>query len=362
MIVISFFSGEYKMRKPLIIYAALTVSMAVCACPAHASISYGTPSPDLYPVFGTLIDFDDQAAGTEVMADDYAAQGVASITELTGGTLSRYPGSQSQPYYIGTGSGWDIWGHVSGWDGIIQIDLACPASQIGLGVADSTGELDEILSVYDSEGNLLEGQVLAAGDNIYAVITRDAYDISCIRIAGDYFAVDDLQFNRALCVENELDLAVGPAGTALDTEGLPMHTDIQFKLIITVTNYADEPITGIVVKDHFGADLEIDGIVSYSQGQTPAITTSRAKKSPQQRIEWIAGDLAAGASAILIVKVSTDINPGNSSTKNPKPGKQEYTSPGRHILNSGASATGMLGQMKVSDTSDSITVNVAGHD
>jgi hypothetical protein len=358
MIVISFFSGGYKMRKSLIICAVLAVSLSICACPARAAISYGTSSPDLYPVFGTLIDFDDQAAGTEVLADDYAAQGVTSITELTGGTLSRYPGSQSPPYYIGTGSGWDIWGQVSGWDSIIQIDLACPASQIGLGIADSTGELDEILSVYDSKGKLLEDQVLAPGNNLYAVITRDAYDISCIRIAGDYFAVDDLQFNGALCVEKELDLAVGPAGTALDTESLPMHTDIEFTLTITVTNYADEPITGIVVKDHFGADLEIDGIVSYSQGQAPAITTSRAKKSPQQRIEWLAGDLAAGASATFIVKVSTDINPGNSSTKNPKPGKQEYTSPGRHILNSGASATGMLGQMKVSDTSDPVVVNV----
>ena len=114
--------------------------------------------------------------------------------------------------------------------------------------------------------------------------------------------------------------------------------------------------------DHFGADLEIDGIVSYSQGQAPAITTSRAKKSPQQRIEWLAGDLATGASATLIVKVSTDINPGNSSKKNPKPGKQEYTSPGRHTLSSGANVTGMLGHMKVSDTSDSIYVNVIEHD
>lgn len=350
------------MRKLLTICIALAVTAAVITCPARAAISYGTASPELDPVFGTLIDFDDQTPGTDVLAYDYTAQGVASITELTGGILGRYPGSQSLPNYIGTGTGWDIWGQVSGWDGIIQIDLTCPASQIGLGVADGTGELDEILSVYDSDGNLLEGHMLTYGANNYAVITRDEYDISCIRIAGDYFAADDLQFNRALCVKKELDSAVDPAGAVLDPDNLPIHTDIVFTLIITATNYADEPITGVVVKDHFGADLEIDEIVSYSQGNAPAITTSKAKKSAQQRIEWLAGNLAAGASATLTVKVSTDINPGNNSTKNPKPGKQEYTSPGRHTLNSGASATGMLGKSKVTDTSDSIVVNVVEHD
>jgi hypothetical protein len=325
------------MKSLLIICAVLAIIVAVCACPARAALSYGTASPGLEPVFGTLIDFDDNVAGTNVLADDYTAQGIASITELTGGTLGRYPGSQSLPNYIGTGTGWDIWGQVSGWDGIIQIDLTCPASRIGLGIAGGTGELDEILSVYDSRDNLLEEHVLTAGENIYAVIVRDAYDISRIRIAGDYFAVDDLQFNRALSVEEKLYSAVEPGNS-------PVNTDTTFTLTITVTNYADKPITGIVVRDNFDTGLEIEAIVSYSQGKTPVITTSKTKKSSRQIIEWSAGDLAAGASASLTVKVSTNTNSGENTLK------------------SCAYATGLLGKLKVSDTCNSIDVNVVEHD
>lgn len=323
------------MKKLLTTCIALAVIVAVITCPARAAISYGTASPGLDPVFGTLIDFDDHVAGTEVLADDYEAQGVASITELTGGTLGRYPGSQSRPNYIGTDTGWDIWGQVSGWDGIIQIDLISPASQIGLGVADGTGELDEILSVYDSDGNLLEGHMLTAGTNIYAVITRDKYDISCIRIAGDYFAIDDLQFNRALGVE-ELVSAAEPAGTVLDPDNLPMQKDIVLTLVITVTNYANELIKGVFVSDNFNDGLKIEGVVSYSQGKAP--------KTTQQGIEWSAGDLAAGASASLTIRVLTDTNSGE------------------HALNSGATATGILGKSKVSDTSDPIAINVVEPD
>jgi hypothetical protein len=318
--------GGYKMRR-LIISTALAVTVTIYACPARAALRYGTASPDLKPVFGTLIDFDDYAAGTDVLEDDYVVQGVASITELTGGKLGRYPGSQSLPNYIGTGTGWDIWGQVSGWDGIIQIDLTSPASRIGLGVADGTGELDEILSVYNSQGNLLERHVLAAGDNVYAVITRNAYDISRIRIAGDYFAIDDLQFNRALAVEEKLD-------SSLKSNNPPMNADTAFTLSVTVTNYADKPITGIVVRDNFDDELEIDAIVSYSQGKIPVISTSKTQKSSRQFFEWSAGALAAGASATLIIKVSIDTNSGESTLK------------------SEATATGMLGKLKVSDTCD----------
>lgn len=156
----------------------------------HAAISYGTTAPPApSPLFGTWIDFDDQPTGTPILPGDYAAFGVASITELTVGApdFARYGGSQSQPNYIGTGV-------QNGWNGVIRIDLARPASQIGLGIADSAGG-PEILSVYNSGGVLLESYVLTPGTNIYAVITRPFYDISRIELAGEFFAADDLQFN-----------------------------------------------------------------------------------------------------------------------------------------------------------------------
>jgi hypothetical protein len=177
------------MKKIVTICVLMGLVVSFGSSSANAAISYGTPSPALNPVFGTLIDFDDQPTGTPILLGDYAAFGVASIVELTFGppAFARYAGSQSQPNYIGTGFD-------NGWNGTIQIDLARPASQIGLGIADSAGG-PEILSVYNSGGVLLESYVLTPGANIYAVITRPTYDISRIELTGEFFAADDLQFN-----------------------------------------------------------------------------------------------------------------------------------------------------------------------
>ena len=176
------------MRKFIAICVVLGLLVCLGSSSANAAISYGTPSPALNPVFGTLIDFDDQPTGTPILPNDYAAFGLASITELTGApAFARYGGSQSMPNYIGTGFEY-------GWNGIIRFDLAKPASQIGIGIADSA-EGPEILSVYNSGGVLLESHVLTPGVNIYAVITRPTYDISRIELAGEFFAADDLQFN-----------------------------------------------------------------------------------------------------------------------------------------------------------------------
>jgi hypothetical protein len=177
------------MKKILTICVFLGMVVSLGSSSANAAISYGTPSPALNPVFGTLINFDDQPTWTPVLPGDYAAFGVASITELTVGppAFARYAGSQSPPNYIGTGLEY-------GWNGIIRFDLARPASQIGLGIADSAGG-PEILSVYNSAGTLLESHILTSGTNIYAVITRPSYDISRIELSGEFFAADDLQFN-----------------------------------------------------------------------------------------------------------------------------------------------------------------------
>jgi hypothetical protein len=177
------------MKKILTICVFLGMVVSLGSSSANAAISYGTPSPSLNPVFGTLINFDDQPTWTPVLPNDYVAFGLASITELTVGppAFARYGGSQSPPNYIGTGLEY-------GWNGIIRFDLARPASQIGLGIADSAGG-PEILSVYNSAGTLLESHILTSGTNIYAVITRPSYDISRIELSGEFFAADDLQFN-----------------------------------------------------------------------------------------------------------------------------------------------------------------------
>jgi len=184
--------------KKLITICVVGLMFALCSPVANAAISYGTPSPSLSLTFGTLVNFDDKATGTQVLWNDYVSVGVASITELTGAgqLFARYSGTQSLPNFVGTGPNYDVIGGPSsfGWDGTIQIDMARPASMVGIGIANSRGGL-ETLSVYDSGGSLLEQHTIAIGYNVYPVITRGIFDISRLVITGDFFAIDDLQFN-----------------------------------------------------------------------------------------------------------------------------------------------------------------------
>ncbi len=186
------------MKKLITICVTAGLMFAVGTPVANGSISYGTPSPSLSPTFGTLVNFDDKAAGTQVLWNDYVSVGVASITELTGaGSLfARYSGTlQSQPNFVGTGSH-DNGGVNWGWDGTIQIDLALPASMVGIGVSNGLGG-SETLSVYDSTGSFLGSHQVVAGilASVYPVITSSSYNISRIVITGDFFGIDDLQFN-----------------------------------------------------------------------------------------------------------------------------------------------------------------------
>ena len=184
------------MKKLITICVAAGLMFAVGTPVANGSISYGTPSPSLSPTFGTLVNFDDKLVGTSVLANDYVSFGVTSIVELEGlGFFGRYNSSQSAPCFVGTGSNGERGTDASGgWDGTIQIDLALPASMVGIGIANNSGGT-ETFSVYDSVGSLLESYTVTTGSNVYAVITRDTYDISRLVITGDFFAIDDLQFN-----------------------------------------------------------------------------------------------------------------------------------------------------------------------
>jgi hypothetical protein len=164
----------------------------------------GTPSPALNPIFGTLIDFDDQATGTVVGANDYVAQGLASITETTGSgaAFARYAGSQSNPNYIGTGVNYEIGGSANlGWDGKFLFEFTGLASIVGIGVADSQGD-PEIINAYDSSFTLLETYFVPAGSNVYTGIDRGGvYDIKYLEVVCDFCALDDLQFKATAVPE-----------------------------------------------------------------------------------------------------------------------------------------------------------------
>ena len=175
------------MKKLLVLLCALLLIFGVTGVVGATQLS-GTPSPSLSPVFGTLIDFDDKATGTEVLWNDYVSLGVASITETSGiGQIWRSGGSQSQPNYVGTGVD-------NGWDGTILIEFSGLASMVGIGIADGIGE--EYITAYDSDFNLLESYSAPSGSNVYTGIDREGiFDIKFFEIVGDFFAIDDLQHN-----------------------------------------------------------------------------------------------------------------------------------------------------------------------
>lgn len=180
-------------RLKLIITAAV---FSLAATSAQAAFFTGTPSPSLSPTFGTLVDFDDQASGTVIGAADYASVGVASITETEGlGRFARYSGSQSAPNYIGTGVGGERGTDANlGWDGTILFEFASLSSKVGLGVADSSGGL-ETMTIFDINMAVIASNVLGVASNAYYWFDTGAFNIKYLQITGDFFAVDDLQFD-----------------------------------------------------------------------------------------------------------------------------------------------------------------------
>lgn len=178
------------MKKYIMLVIGLVLILSVA--PAGAALIDGTPSPALSPVFGTLIDFDDQATGTVVDQFDYVSLGVARIWELGGLPLGRYASTQSSPNYVGTGPNYS-------WNGDVVIEFAGLASKVGIGIADSRGA-PETISVYGIGGgsDLLETYTLGSFINDYFVIDTGVFNIKYFRIQGEFFAFDDLQHNAAV--------------------------------------------------------------------------------------------------------------------------------------------------------------------
>ena len=178
------------MKKLTVLLFAIVLAFSMTGM-AGATYFAGAPSPSLDPVFGTLVNFDDKATGTEVLWNDYVSVGVASITETSGiGHIWRYDGSQSQPNYVGTLAD-------NGWDGTILIEFVGFADKVGIGVADGAAGLEYIYA-FDSSMTLLEQYTVPIGSNVYAGIERAAFDIKYFQITGDYFAIDDLQFRTSV--------------------------------------------------------------------------------------------------------------------------------------------------------------------
>ncbi|UCD09058.1 MAG: PQQ-binding-like beta-propeller repeat protein [Dehalococcoidales bacterium] len=134
-----------------------------------------------------------------------------------------------------------------------------------------------------------------------------------------------------------------------DGDGLiEVGEDTTFVLTVTITNNDGEyPITDLTVKDRLGGDLEVVDPGSFTVSGPPG--KNQKNKTGKVFLTWEIESLAPGESISTTIIVSTDINPG---------GHQEYTSAGIHCLNSGVNVKGTFLGSQISNTSDSIMVEV----
>ena len=173
-------------KKLTLIAAAALLSTSL----AHAALGQGTPSTgdpaNMTPAFGTLIDFDDVASGNPLVAYHYVGKGVTSITNTLGPALGYYSSSQSGINYVGTGFG-------TGWKADILVEFTSLQAAVGIGIAGPTSLQFDLL---DTSKNVLEGYSLSTTPfNTYYYINRLTNDTKFLRVAGNFVAIDDLQFD-----------------------------------------------------------------------------------------------------------------------------------------------------------------------
>jgi hypothetical protein len=173
-------------------------------------------------------------------------------------------------------------------------------------------------------------------DKLFSISEIQAFGVPVLEVQKELTHIND---------SDEWDL-----DPTYDLPLVPTHTELEFRMVITITNNTASDITDIVAKDRLGGDLRL-----YAWGWTQGTPSYYTKgNSDKVFIDWEVGTIAAGQSAYLTLYVLTDVNPGTGNGK--KAGNQEYTSEGIHELNSGANAKGMYEGMQVSDSSEAISV------
>ena len=122
------------------------------------------------------------------------------------------------------------------------------------------------------------------------------------------------------------DWHIANGGTG-DEEWVPLFTEVKWTVTYYVPNDIRDTMYSAVLKDRFGAELDQAEPGQYTASHGTVTFEYSKGKMKQLRLTWDIGDLANGETATLSFDVVTKENPA---------GKQEYTSPGLHILNSGA--------------------------
>lgn len=99
---------------------------------------------------------------------------------------------------------------------------------------------------------------------------------------------------------------------------------------ITITASSDQDVTGVIIKDGMGADLDEIVVNAPTQGTADAAKQGKGRMGATM-VTWNVGDIPAGGTATLTVTVTTGLNPK---------GMHEFTEAAlAHELDGGASAT-----------------------
>jgi len=108
-------------------------------------------------------------------------------------------------------------------------------------------------------------------------------------------------------------------------QAMPLFTQASWSFHYIMTNAHEYEIYDVTVKDYLGANLDV-AFVSATKGE---YLQSTNKPTLQQRFEWKIANLKPWETVVLNLQISTGKNPTQ---------KQEFTSSGLKILNSGATA------------------------
>jgi hypothetical protein len=167
----------------------------------------------------------------------------------------------------------------------------------------------------------------------------------------------------------------GDSGPRLDDTTINVGERWYFNVYIAVANDSGSTIDGINVTDNLGDEFLVRKVIFDTNTSeiidvpAPSLTpweVTRAGrtirimwtgKSMKPHISWDVGSLNTGTGAFIQVVFRTDMSVPNGKSDN-HPAEPEFTKAGPAALDSGATATGLLGGYPVQGAAPQIIVDV----
>lgn len=219
----------------------------------------------------------------------------------------------------------DVWYHVAGtYDGE-TLELYVDGQLEDSNTVPS-GDIDT------TDANLAIGTWSTPADFFQGIIDE-------VRIWDEALSADDISDSASLAdIEITKELispALDPDTNGNGIDEVPMATEIEFEMRVTVTNGSDVDLSSAMVRDPLPAELElaeVDPLIASAGFPSSYLSKGKSKKV---FVEWDLDDLLGAGPETLDIIANTDINPGKGKGKV----HQEYTSPGIYDLNAGATMT-----------------------